>query len=293
MPNNFSAILAEAAKVPLEKAEVKLSTKVTSFKAKAGAEKGTTVVEITTGGGEALLFDDVVVTIPLGWLKVNKNAFEPPLEHDLAQAIDDISVGHLEKVYISFPKTFWRREVDADGDEGHRDHTFWLTPRYARDTNPFGWPIEAYDLAGLGANAHPTLLVYTFGDLSKHISSIAHNTPDRDERHKALDQFFEPYYSLLPNYNAQDANCKPKGYLASTWRFDEFAGYGSYSNMQVGIDGADRHIQRLQDGMPGRGIWFAGEHVSPIEERGTMGGAWMSAELAVKKILDKHSFLAN
>jgi monoamine oxidase len=58
--------------------------------------------------------------------------------------------------------------------------------------------------------------------------------------------------------------------------------------MQIGIDGADRHIQCLQDGMPERGIWFAGEHAAPIEERGTVGGAWLSGEIAAQKIVAKH-----
>jgi Flavin containing amine oxidoreductase len=293
VPNNFSAILAEIAKVPLERAEVKLSTKVIAIKTKAGPATGSTIVELTTHGGETLQFDAAVVTTPLGWLKLNKSVFEPRLEKDLVQAIDDISVGHLEKVYITFPNAFWKHEpvTNREGEPKHLDHAIWLAPGYARDTNPFGWPIEAYNLAAVGANSHPTLLLYTFGDLSKHICSIVHHTPDKDEQYDALDEFFRPYYSLLPHYNPQDPDCKPKGYLASTWRYDEMAGYGSYSNMQVGINGADRHVQRLQDGMPDRGLFFAGEHVSPIEERGTMGGAWFSGELAAKKIADKYGVL--
>jgi monoamine oxidase len=165
----------------------------------------------------------------------------------------------------------------------------WLTPRYAKDTNPFSWPIEAYDLMALESeNSHPTLLIYTFGELSAHICSLVQHNPDKTGQYAALDEFFKPYYSRMPSYSPDEPDCQPKGYLASSWRYDELAGYGSYCNMQVEIDGADRHIQTLQDGMPERGIWFAGEHAAPIEERGTVGGAYMSAEIAAAKIVAKH-----
>jgi hypothetical protein len=140
----------------------------------------------------------------------------------------------------------------------------------------------------LSENAQPTLLMYTFGELSAHICSLAHNNPDKAKRYTALDEFFKPYYSRMPHYDPDSQDCRPRGYLASTWRYDELAGHGSYCNMQVGVDGADRHIQNLQDGIPERGIWFAGEHAAPIEERGTVGGAWMSAEIAARKIVSKH-----
>lgn len=137
-------------------------------------------------------------------------------------------------------------------------------------------------------NSHPTLLIYTFGELSAHICSLVHDNPDKTKQYAALDAFFRPYYSRMPSYSPDEPDCQPKGYLASTWRHDPLAGYGSYSNMQVGVDGADRHIITLQDGIPERGIWFAGEHAAPIEERGTVGGAYMSAEIAAAKIVSKH-----
>lgn len=43
-------------------------------------------------------FDEVVVTVPLGWLKKNKTAFLPPLPQRFCNAIDNIGYGCLEKV---------------------------------------------------------------------------------------------------------------------------------------------------------------------------------------------------
>jgi hypothetical protein len=192
-------------------------------------------------------------------------------------------------VYINFPRAFWRTEK-GNPDHHPLDHTIWLSPRYAQDTNPFRWPLESYDLAAFDQeNSHPTLLHYLFGDESAYICSIVHQHPDKEEQYALLDVYFRPYYSRLPNYDPEDSGCKPKAYLVSQWRYDELAGYGSYCNMQVGIDGADLHILRLQEGLPERGIWFAGEHAAPIEERGTVGGAWLSGELAADKVMTKHS----
>lgn len=139
-----------------------------------------------------------------------------------------------------------------------------------------------------GEDSHPTLLIYTFGELSAHICSLVRDNPDKDMQYTALDEFFRPYYSRLPSYSPDEPDFQPKGYLASTWRYDELAGYGSYCNMQVKIDGADKHIQSLQGGLPEQGVWFAGEHAAPIEERGTVGGAYLSAEIAAAKIVAKH-----
>lgn len=48
--------------------------------------------------GTREIFDEVVVTMPLGWLKINKIAFYPQLPERFCQAIDAIGYGSLEKV---------------------------------------------------------------------------------------------------------------------------------------------------------------------------------------------------
>jgi hypothetical protein len=55
-------------------------------------------VKVITEDGKTLIYDDVVMTAPLGWLKLNKATFVPPLPPHFAQAIDAISYGCLEKV---------------------------------------------------------------------------------------------------------------------------------------------------------------------------------------------------
>ena len=52
---------------------------------------------VTTSDGKKQYFDDVVVTVPLGWLKQHKESIHH-LHPRIASAIDSISFGRLEKV---------------------------------------------------------------------------------------------------------------------------------------------------------------------------------------------------
>lgn len=75
------------------------STRVIKVNASPSKDENTpSKVTVTTDKGEKLDFDEVVMTTPLGWLKKNKSAFEPPLPKRVAKAIDSISYGCLEKV---------------------------------------------------------------------------------------------------------------------------------------------------------------------------------------------------
>lgn len=56
-------------------------------------------VSVFTESGEEMRFDEVVFTVPLGWLKKNAAAtFTPPLLDRTLQAISNIGYGNLEKV---------------------------------------------------------------------------------------------------------------------------------------------------------------------------------------------------
>ena len=83
------------AKPTLDKAEVKLSTKVNRIDTSGHG------VTVFTDDGNALHYDEVVMTAPLGWLKLNKGTFVPPLPPRLTQAVDAIGYGCLEKVRSS------------------------------------------------------------------------------------------------------------------------------------------------------------------------------------------------
>jgi Flavin containing amine oxidoreductase len=247
-----------------------------------------------TDDGKEHQFDALVTTTPLGWLKTHAaRVFSPPLPSDLTRAISAVSVGHLEKIYIHFPRAFWRSGITStsnsdaeDSEDPFPGYSNWIAPSYAPETNPNGWPQEAYDLAAFAApNSRPTLLWYTYGDCSAHITSNIHNQPS-SVQDEFLNSFFAPYYSRLPGYDPSDPTCQPKSFLATTWQHDELAGNGSYCNFQIGIERADECVETIRKGCPERSIWFAGEHAAPEEEMGTVAGAYLSGERAAKNVLE-------
>ena len=44
----------------------------------------------------------------------------------------------------------------------------------------------------------------------------------------------------------------------------------------------------MREGLPGRGIWFAGEHTSPFVASGTVTGAYWSGEGVGKRIAEAY-----
>ena len=296
----YSKILEFVAKAAREGARIRLGCEVVRI---VGSEHGSGSAKIEVADGTEESFDAVVVTCPLGWLKRNQDAFRPALPEDLSRAIGNIGYGTLDKVYITFPSAFWdgpdsaqTNGVDPEcetqpsstsEDTPEPDPSDWLflSPIYAESTNPQNWNQECLSLTALPPPcAHSTLLFYTFGDCSTHIAHLA-TTSNPSERETKILNFFKPYYSLLPNYSPNNPACSPKAVLASAWAQDKFAGYGSYCNFPVGIEHADRDVERIRYGLPERGVWFAGEHTAGFENLGTTQGAYLSGERVARRIL--------
>jgi hypothetical protein len=318
----YEKILEAVAKTAREKAEIKLETKVvkvvTDEKDDRGSGRARPIIE--TADGSRVAFDEVVCTMPLGWLKRNPQAFEPPLNPRLTKAISSIGYGTLDKVYITFPQAFWNVPVataspmnpdpenktpnvttttqplhqpqpnnngSIEKPKNYPGFTHWLAPTYAKN-NPQSWDQQGGNLAALPDDtAHPTLLFYIYGPCATHIASLITNTP-KSQRDEKLVDWFEPYFSRLPNYDAEKSECKPSRILATAWANDEFAGYGSYANFQVGLEEGDRDIETMRHGLPERGLWFAGEHTAPFVALGTSTGAYWSGEGVGERIVEAY-----
>ncbi|TVY36211.1 putative polyamine oxidase [Lachnellula subtilissima] len=277
----YQKILALIAKPALDNAEIKLSTKINKF------ETQNDIVTVTVENGQ-FEFDEVVVTAPLGWLKVNKPAFHPPLSERLSQAIDSIGYGNLDKVYITFPRAFWLGDKDKAEDQ-FSGFIHWMSPVYASDTNPQKWNQEAVDMNTLPKScSHPTLLFYFYGDQSLKLAKDLAALPSETEKHDYLVQFFKPYYSRLPHYKKGSKDCIPVSSLATNWVLDELAGNGSYSTFRTGLREGDKDIEVMREGLPSRSLWFAGEHTAPFVALGTVTGAYWSGEAVGKRIADAY-----
>ncbi len=133
------------------------------------------------------------------------------------------------------------------------------------------------------STAHPTLLFYTFGPTSIHLGKLLEANPPSFHK-ELLTTFFHPYFSRLPNYSPNNPDHQPKAILATAWANDELAGFGSYSNFQIGLEHADKDIEVMRQGLPERGVWLAGEHTAPFVALGTVTGAYWSGEGVAKRI---------
>ncbi|KAK4104511.1 FAD/NAD(P)-binding domain-containing protein [Parathielavia hyrcaniae] len=279
----YHKVLEKVAQPALEGAEIRYQTRVTEVHGKSTGPNG--VVRVKTADGQCLEFDELVITCPLGWLKQNLQAFSPPLPDRLCKAIRNISYGNLEKVYISFPTPFWVTPSPSDG-RTVQGFCQWLSPNYAPDANPNRWLNEAVELASLGGPAaHPTLLFYTYGDQSRHLTSTLRTLPSQKDKDAFLADYFRPYYARLPSYDASNSGCRPTACFATDWSGDELAGNGSYCNFQTGLVEGDRDVVAMRQGVPDEGVWLAGEHTAPFVALGTVTGAYWSGEHVAKGIV--------
>ena len=94
----YHKILAEVAWRALENANILYRHEVTKVTGRDEKQGDLSRPSITTRDGTTKEHDEVVMTAPLGWLKRNKSAFSPGLTPRLAQAIDNIGYGCLDKV---------------------------------------------------------------------------------------------------------------------------------------------------------------------------------------------------
>ena len=92
----YGEILQRIAQPAVAGAVIKYNTQVSEIHGKSST--GNDTVRLETVDGKLFEFDGVVLTMPLGWLKRNPQAFIPPLPAPLSRAVQNIGYGCLEKV---------------------------------------------------------------------------------------------------------------------------------------------------------------------------------------------------
>ena len=273
----------------LDGADVHFDTEVTRIECQPSKDFRERVQLHTNGG--IFSFDEVILTTPLGWLKSNQESFIPPLPERLSTAIDNTTMGKLEKAFFTFPTAFWDSNLAAESKH-FPGETLFLRPSYARKTNASQTYQEVVSLSCLPApHCHPTLMFYVFGENAAALtSSLSEHRQESQEYRGILIDFFIPYISRLPGYSP---SCVPEIVYMTSWQLDRFAGYGSFTNFQVGIENAaeDLEVLRNAGGMgPDRGIWFAGEHCGggSYGGMGTIEGAYGSGESVAQCISQRY-----
>jgi monoamine oxidase len=62
-------------------------------------------------GGERLVADQVVVTLPLGVLRSGAVEFVPALPEGIAESMERLGMGLLDKYWFRFDRQFWSEEA--------------------------------------------------------------------------------------------------------------------------------------------------------------------------------------
>ena len=286
--STYQSILDTISKAALSADIVRFNEEVTSINYFCSS------IEVITSTQHSENFDEVIITSPLGYLKsYHKTLFSPRLPARLDAAIRNIYYGRLEKVYVTFEKAWWL--TDSSNTTSFPIFTHFHPPTshplFSPGTDLRDWNQSVMSLTHLpGPNSHPTLLFYIYGTCASHVvDAIKSLKPHSKEYDDALIAVFQPFYSKLPHYSPDSPDCIPASMLATTWQADRLAGYGSYSNFQVGLERADEDIEVMRDagGLTDKGIWLAGEHTAPFIALGTTTGAWWSGEAVARRIATK------
>ena len=291
----------------ISRATIHLSTVVQSIDTRQKAEvDGKGFVKTMTGD---FSFDEVVVTVPLGCLKMGRLRFIPGLPQDINRAVASASYSRLEKAFIAFPVPYWEQthidtfksgKASPTIEKPYPMFTHFPRPTYATEEQN-SWNLEMMALSSsavFGAHAQSVLLFYLWVPFAIAVTSaISGLNPASDDYYSVIDTLFRPFYSRLPNYRQNHPDCVPTAVLTTNWQNDEFAGNGSYTNFTThhcepqpeGDIAVDDGVRVMRHGLPGRGLWFAGEHTAPLVALGTSTGAYWSGEAAATKILEAYA----
>jgi monoamine oxidase len=184
-------------------------------------------VRLRCGDGTSEEGSHVVVTVPLGVLKLGALRFSPELPPDRRAAIERLGFGRYEKVALRFDEPFWRAEGVP--------HVM-IFPRDPGDPVVLAIGLDAF-------GAGPVLAFQVFHSAAGRVLGAA---PDAAAQW-ALDMLAEAIGGPCP---------APAAVAVTSWADDPRSG-GAYTHIPPGASPADADL--LGEPVGGR-LLFAGEH---------------------------------
>ena len=219
-------------------------------------------VVVITENGERFEADYVVSTIPLGVLQNNENLFNPKLSEDenKKQALENLGMGTMDKMYLIFDNAFWDKKQYNPGD----NNTYIHRVVYPGEKSTKSWKFF------LNVNTffkESILLAFHTGSTAKIMDG-----KDDDELEKESQQILQ---KMFPNSKVNE----PK-IVRTQWTEDPWS-LGSYSFVKTSgsSDDFDRLAEPLEDK-----VFFAGEATVRCSF-GTVHGAYTSGYRAAREIL--------
>lgn len=227
--------------------DIRLSHTVTGV----AYEKGDGVaVETDQGTFEG---DYCICTVPLGTLKAEKIAFDPPLPKRYKDSIAKLGFGSVTKLALKFDEPFWDVETQYFGivTEPKGRWNYWLNYRTFSEENI---------LLGLSVGAY---------------APIADKMTDAEMTEDGLD--------VLRQVWGEDVGT-PTQVLTTHWSTDPYT-LGAYAyprpgNKKSDFDGLSKAIEDC--------LFLAGEHTL-FDYAGTTHGAYMSGLRAAEEVIEAES----
>lgn len=218
-------------------------------------------VVVETTNGVTFAGSHVIVTVPIGVLKANAIAFDPPLPAEKQDVIDRMGVGNVEKIALSFAAPFWRTKPD-------RARHFVNMPD---PLEPGSVIIDVTDTAGAGPGATASACLVAIC-----ASEVAKATADRP--HDAVESTLATLQQMFPdNYQP------PVATAVSTWATDPFSrGVYSYPTPRTRPGDYTLLGEPCHDGR----VLFAGDSCAAETYLSSVEGAIVSGERAAKAIIE-------
>lgn len=240
-PNGFDSILPPLA----EGLDIRVNTPALTIE----YEEGDGASVITPQGRFESYF--VICTAPLGVLKKQKIAFDPPLPEPHRRSIEKVSMGNVTKLALKFNKAYWPVKTQYFGymSETRGRWNYFLNYRTFSDQN--------------------ILLGFSVGAYAERAERMTDTAMVADCM-RALRRMFGPE---LPD---------PVASLPTRWSQDPWT-LGAYSYTNVGTRPED--FERLAEPIANT-ILMAGEHVN-FDYHGTTHGAYLSGLAAAQQIEDE------
>ena len=202
------------------------------------------------GGSHAL------VTVPLGVLKVESIAFDPPLPAAHRAAIERVGFGVLEKVVLAYDRAAWQ----IDGTPTHITIV---------DVGGPDWPMIIDQSTWYGA---PVVVGLATGERARALAMRPES-----ERVAAL---HDTICALSPGQGPTLLSA-----TATSWVSDPFV-LGCYANIALGT-APDQHVADVATlGSPHGRVLFAGEHTCEVGTS-TVDSAWISGLREAGRLLGR------
>ena len=205
------------------------------------------IIHIKTTKGD---FDAkyVISTLPLGVLKNNSVDFSPDLPQEKINAINNLEMGLLNKVYFVFPEVFW--------DEKHD----WIV-RIPEQKGQWVYFANLY-----GALEEPVLLAFNAANYGHEIET------------KSNDEIVAEGLDVLKTIYGGDIP-EPVFTSVTKWGLDEFS-FGSYS--YTGVGSSNNDFYELSKPLDNK-VLFAGE-ATEVNYPATVHGAYLSGVREANRI---------